>query len=142
MAYCTQAQIEARIPELANAYAESPDKFGDIVAAAIVWAQTQVDFHLSMVYSVPFLTVPDAIAEIAADLAASFVLDSSFSGGGEAQASAMSLNLRQRGQVCLDMLRERKVTIPSAQVVDAMKGMSVGFCSGTPRPITIESFTY
>lgn len=142
MAYCTQAQIEARIPELANAYAESPEKFGDIVAAAIVWAQTQVDFHLSMVYSVPFESVPDAIAQIAADLAASFVLDSSFSGGGEAQASAMSSNLRQRGQVCLDLLRERKVTIPSSQIVDAIKGMSVGYCSGTPNKNQIENLRW
>lgn len=74
MAYCTQSDIEKRLPEQTlidltdDAGAGSVD--ADVIAAAIADADEEIDAYLSMRYSLPFATTPAIVLRMSADLAA------------------------------------------------------------------------
>lgn len=72
-AYCTQSDIEARIPrarlaELTNDIANSDAPDSGVLSALVSRAQTIIDGKAGQVYTVPFTAVPDVIKEIAIDI--------------------------------------------------------------------------
>ena len=137
--YCSQAQIEARVPELATAYAAKPEKWTVIINEAIGWAQSEIDFALSNRYSVPFSIAPQQIEQIAADLAAHFVLTSSFSAGGEDKPPALSETYLHRAKEKLDALAAGKASIPSQVTTDVQTGYSVGYSEGVESLGLVEN---
>lgn len=73
MPYCTQADIQKRLPE--QRLIDLTDDAGTgavdtaVVDAAINDAGEEIDAYLSMRYALPFATVPAIVVRLAADLA-------------------------------------------------------------------------
>jgi len=91
MAYCTAAQVRLRLPEF-----PSDVDHDAILVEAISAAQAEVDVHLGSRYTVPFVTVPNVVQHVTADLAAAWALDTTYSGGGEENETRLSAYLRGR----------------------------------------------
>lgn len=133
VAYCTSAQIQARLPALGPTITADPTTWNPLLAEAISWAQSEIDFPLSARYIVPFTDpVPVPITHLAADLAAAFVLDSSFSGGGEERDTPLSRTLKARAQAKLDQLLSGKIVIPGA---DITQSEVASMCAYHSRPM-------
>lgn len=96
--YCTVASVRARLPALTEAV------IGDAtVEEGIADAAAEIDGALGSRYTVPFSEpVPGLIASVAADLAAAWCLDTTFSGGGENDPTLLSQALRTRAQEKLE----------------------------------------
>lgn len=98
--YCTIAAVRARLPALTETVASD-----GLVEEGIADAAAEVDLALGTRYPVPFSEpVPSIIASIAADLAAAWCLDTTFSGGGENDPISLSQALRARAQEKLEAI--------------------------------------
>lgn len=111
MAYCTAGAVSARLP--AVGLAKDQVAMDTLISEGISWADAQIDSRLGSKYTVPFVTVPALVRHISADLAASFVIDSSLSGGGEDDTKPLSVRLAQRAEQALRNI-ERGSDIVSA----------------------------
>jgi len=102
MAYCTAANVRARLPEF-----PSDAEHDAILVEAISAAEADVDVALAARYDVPFADpAPDIIRHVAADLAAAWALDTTFSGGGEEGETKLSQSLRKRARERLTEIAE------------------------------------
>lgn len=139
MGYCTAPQIEARVLALRNLANEDHVTNQRLVDEGIRWAQSQIDLCIGAYVATPLDTVPLTIEQIAADFAASFVLDGLFSGGGSDPSTNLAKEYLARARAALDHLCANGLSgLSSAQVVpDAAS--SIGVHTRHGNVITMES---
>lgn len=109
MAYSEPANVRVRLPALP---ADNEDNVVDTqIDEGIEYADAEIDAYLGSQFEVPFEETPTLIKGISADLAAAFVLDCSFSGGGEDDETALAKALRDRAMRKLERIRDGDLTI-------------------------------
>ncbi|MBQ7503076.1 DUF1320 family protein [bacterium] len=133
MAYCIKDDITDRAPALDNIGAR-------LLASAIGAAEAEINLKLSPLYSVPFEPVPAIITSVAADLAASFVLAASFSGGGEAAEPVQAKFLRERAEGLLKALAEGDFSLSTDEGEPVSSARSAGFWVANLDPISNKPY--
>lgn len=144
MPYCTQAQLQARIPNLVAQLTAQPELFEETIAEAITWAQSEIDFELSEKYPVPWADadVPPGIKQIAADLATGFFYRSAFSGGGGQADPKLADSWDKPAREKLNKLRDRKDSVPGATVNQAQVADSVAYHTRPNQHSQIERMDF
>lgn len=110
MAYSTAANVRARLHGLPAAAADT--LVDAAISDGIEYADGQIDGRLRKAgFTVPLSPVPVLVKHVSADLAAAFVLDASFSAGGEDKETALSTTIRARALALLEQIAEGEIDI-------------------------------
>lgn len=110
MPYADADKVKSRAPATL-----SKESYAVEIPKGIKWADSWVDSRLRSKFEdrLPFCSpIPDQIQEIAADLAAHFVLKGAFAGGGESKTPTLAEDLFERAELALKMLLSGDMVLP------------------------------
>lgn len=110
MAYCDSQAIRVRLPALPAAGVNP--KTDAMIEEGICCADGEIDAALrKFTDALPLNPVPKLLSSICSALAAAFVLDASFSGGGEDDSTPLSSSLRSWGERKLEQICDRDLVL-------------------------------